>query len=49
MIESDGIPKKQTMFGCETFEREQKQSTKSETYILWLKKQVTYNYTLSMK
>ena len=35
MIESNGVPKKQNMFGCETFEREQKQSTKSLTYIYY--------------
>ena len=33
MIESYGIPKKQNMFVCETFQREQKQSTKSGTYV----------------
>ena len=42
MIESYGIPKKQNMFGCETFQREQKQSTKSGTYVYIMALEASY-------
>ena len=42
MIESYGIPKKQNMFGCETFQREQKQSTKSGTYVYIMAPEASY-------
>ena len=42
MIESCGIPKKQNMFGCETFQREQKQSTKSGTYVYIMALEASY-------
>ena len=42
MIESYGIPKEQNMFGCETFQREQKQSTKSGTYVYIMAPEASY-------
>ena len=42
MIESYGILKEQNMFGCETFQREQKQSTKSGTYVYIMAPEASY-------